>query len=218
MNHQIDSMTEFILRPLHRSSSAMAVLAIGATLFLGSGCKTPEPALPLVEAAALSNSVVRLNPGDVVQVKFPGAPTMDTMERVRLDGHITMPLIDEVQAAGRTPAELQGDLIKAYGTQLQVKEVVVIISSSSSSIFVAGAVLRPGRITMERPMTVLDAIMEAGGFDPRRANVTKVAVIRQVNGRYSRQTLNLKPMLKGENMAPVSLEPFDIIFVPEKLF
>ena len=86
------------------------------------------------------------------------------------------------------------------------------------SNFIGGAVLRPGRITMERPMTVLDAIMEAGGFDPRRANVRKVSVIRQQDGKYTKHFVDLKPVLKGEDVRPFQLQPFDTIFVPEKLF
>lgn len=161
---------------------------------------------------------VRINPGDVLQITFPGAPQMNTTERVRLDGKILMPLVGELMASGKTPTELQTELASAYDSHLQVKEVVVIVSASSASIFVTGAVGRPGKIAMERPMTVLDAIMEAGGFDSKRANIRKVAVIRQNKGRYSRHEMNLRPVLKGEDVKPFWLEPFDTIYVPEKLF
>ena len=161
---------------------------------------------------------VRLNPGDVVQISFPASPQMNTSERVRVDGMLALPLVGEVSAAGKTPAELQADLSRLYEKHLEIREVVVIVASSSASVFVTGAVSRPGRVTMERPLTVLDAIMEAGGFDPRRANVKKVAVIRQKGGRYLRNTMNLKPVLRGENVVPFKLEPFDIIYVPEKIF
>jgi hypothetical protein len=60
--------------------------------------------------------------------------------------------------------------------------------------------------------------MEAGGFDPRRANMKKVKVIRERGGKYTTKTYNLKPALNGENIEPVYVEPFDFIFVPEKLF
>ena len=199
--------------------SLVALGAIALVLCGAIGCATSQQPLALTEAVnAMSTNLVRLNPGDVVSVTFPGAGQMNTTERVRLDGNILMPLVNEIPAAGKTPSELQADLVKAYDKHLQVKEVVVIVSSSSASIFVSGAVNHPGRITMERPMTILDAIMEAGGFDPRRANMKKVAVIRKKGGSYSRRIVNMKPVLKGINVPPVNLEPFDIIFVPEKLF
>ena len=122
------------------------------------------------------------------------------------------------EAAGKTPKELQTALMEKYEKELRVQEVVVILASSTASVFVAGAVSHPGRIAMERPLTVLAAIMEAGGFDPKRANVKKVTIIREKSGHYTRRLLNLKPALRGENVPPVMLEPFDIVFVPEKLF
>ena len=183
------------------------------------GCHTAEPTLPAAAAAASKEAQsVRLNSGDVVQINFPGSPNLNTMERVRLDGKLALPLVGEVPAVGKTPRQLQADLQELYSKHLQVNEVSVIVVSTSASIFVGGAVNHPGRIPMERPMTVLDAIMEAGGFDPRRANVKKVSVIRQKEGRYSRHYLNLKPVLKGEDVPPFQLEPFDTVFVPEKLF
>jgi polysaccharide biosynthesis/export protein len=200
----------------------LSILALVALFLSAAGCRTSEPSTSsLVQAFPSSqpaDTSIRLNPGDVVEVTFPGAPTMSRTERVRLDGKLLLPLIGEVAAGGKTPLELQAALTQLYSKHLQIKEVVVIVASSSASIFVGGAVARPGRIAMERPMTVLDAIMEAGGFDPKRANVKKVSVIRQQDGKYSRKSLDLKPVLRGENVAPFKLEPFDIIFVPEKLF
>jgi polysaccharide biosynthesis/export protein len=203
-------------------SYVLCMIALVAVLVGTAGCQTSEPAgMGLAQAAPVSGgepATVRLHPGDVVQVSFPGAPSLNTTERVRLDGNLLLPLVGEVPAGGKTPSELQADLAKLYSKHLQVKEVVVIVASSSASVFVGGAVAKPGRIAMERPMTVLDAIMEAGGFDPKRANVKKVAVIRQQDGKYSRHSLNLKPVLKGENVPPFNLEPFDIVFVPDKVF
>ncbi|MFO1497506.1 MAG: polysaccharide biosynthesis/export family protein [Verrucomicrobiota bacterium] len=198
-------------------SSLWLVLALW---LVGSGCKTNSPELPPAEVAAMQSTPVRINPGDVVQITFPGGPqTMNTPpQRVRVDGKVALPLVGDVAVAGKTPVELQAELAKLYDKQLDIKEVVVVVSSSAASVFVSGAVARPGRISMERPLTVLDAIMEAGGFDPRRANVKKIRIIRQKGRRYEKREINLKPVLRGENVTPFMLEPFDIIYVPEKLF
>ncbi len=216
--HQLE---EDILTKIRVALGMKLIVCMAFALAIASsGCKSSESTSALAQATALSatNEPVRLHPGDVVQVTFPGAPNMNTTERVRVDGSIFMPLVDEVPAAGKTPKELQDALVKAYSPHLQVKEVVVIVSSSAASIFVTGAVNHPGRISMERPMTVLDAIMESGGFNPKSANVRKVKIIRQNNGQYRTKVVDLKPVLKGENVVPVWLEPFDMIYVPEKIF
>jgi polysaccharide biosynthesis/export protein len=186
-------------------------------LACGSGCRTGSQEVPMANLA-LPPTFVHLNAGDVVNVNFPGAPNLNRTEKIRLDGMILLPLVGEVSAAGKTPLELQNELIRLYGPQLQVKEVVVSIAASTASVLVTGAVSRSGRIQMERPMTVLDAIMEAGGFDPRRANLRKVSIIRQHEGRYSQHTLDLRPSMRGEHVEPFYLQPFDIVYVAERIF
>ncbi len=94
----------------------------------------------------------------------------------------------------------------------------VTIASSAASVYVSGAVLRPGRIPMERPLTALDAIMEAGGFDPNRAKPGAVTVLRLENGRQQHYDLDLKRALQGKEPTPFYLKPFDIIHVPEKVW
>jgi len=205
----------------NQSGPTLWLFGLVALLGAASGCHTADPAM----AAATQNSgapVVppdtRLNSGDVVQITFPAAPTLNTQEKVRLDGRLLLPLVGQVDAAGKTSKELQADLVKLYQPHLQVAEVMVNVLSSSASVYVGGAVNKPGRIPLERPMTALEAIMEAGGFDPKRANVKKVTVVRQADGHYSQHVLNLKPVLRGQEVEPFKLEPFDTVFVPERIF
>jgi protein involved in polysaccharide export with SLBB domain len=84
------------------------------------------------------------------------------------------------------------------------------------AIYVTGAVLHPGKVMSERPLTPLEAIMEAGGFDYTKANQKAVAVIRHEGGATQRYKLNLKNELAGSGVEPFALKPFDIIYVPEK--
>jgi polysaccharide biosynthesis/export protein len=198
-------------------SVAAAIVSFVALMAASTGCQTARQEVPLSDMA-LPPTSVHLSPGDVVQVSFPGAPNLNRTEKIRMDGKLLLPLVDEVMAAGKTPVELQRELVQLYGPQLQVKEVVVSVASSSASVLVTGAVARAGRIPMERPMTVLDAIMEAGGFDPRRANLRNVSVIRQHEGRYSTHTIDLRPAMKGRNVEPFYLQPFDIVYVGERMF
>jgi len=153
----------------------------------------------------------------VVKISVPGAPSLDSVQTIRRDGRITLPLVGEVIAAGRTPLILQAELVQLYAPQIVSKEVVVTLVSSSFYTFVTGAVLRPGKITSNQPLTLLEAIMEAGGFDYTKANVKGVVVIRKdAEGRTHNQTVNLKRVLDGTDSQPFFLQPSDIVFVPER--
>jgi len=80
---------------------------------------------------------------------------------------------------GFKPSELEKELVKLYSSQLVSKEVSVAVESSSFAVYVTGSVLRPGKIVSDRPISVLEAIMEAGGFAGTMANMKAVVVIRK---------------------------------------
>jgi polysaccharide biosynthesis/export protein len=109
-------------------------------------------------------------------------------------------------------------ILERYGSQLQLKEVTITIISTSATIYVSGAVLQPGRIPIERPLTVLEAVMEAGGFDPNRAKLTQVVVIRFEGGLQQSYRVDLKKVLNGKLTNPFYLKPFDVVHVPSKTF
>lgn len=225
---------------LGRAARVVATLALFLPL---AGCQTPPapqfatfvqqdapkpnvtvtnggPALPrpgfLDKPDAPNANVLVLHEGDSVRISFPGAPNLNTVAQIRRDGRITLPSIGEFQAAGLTPGGMEKELIRLYGPQLQTKEVTVAVESSAFPVYVTGAVLRPGKIMSDRPMTVLEAIMEAGGFDYTKANLKAVRVIRNENGRTEHYTLNLKRVLQGNETEQPNLKPSDIIFVPER--
>jgi len=119
-------------------------------------------------------------------------------------------------AAGLTPAALERDLLQRYSTQLVSKEITVTVISSSFLVYVSGAVIHPGKIESTHPMTAIEAIMEAGGFDSAKADTTAVVVIRNEGGQTKNTTLNLKLVLEGKQNRAFFLKPSDIIYVPEK--
>src|SRR5690606_33146619 len=98
-----------------------------------------------------------------------------------------------------TPAELEKELITAYGNELITKEVKVTVVSSSFAVYVTGAVMAPGKIHPDRAVTVLDAIMEAGGFDHSRANMRAVRVLRTVDGKVETLVFDMKAVLEGRS-------------------
>jgi protein involved in polysaccharide export with SLBB domain len=78
---------------------------------------------------------------------------------------------------------------------------------------VSGAVLRPGKYTSKRPLTALEAVMEAGGFDHAKADIKRVVVVRHENGEVANFVLDLSPALEGRASNPFYLKPSDIVYV-----
>jgi len=186
-------------------------------LALITGCQTQTSQVSgASHQAMVAPNVITLREGDVLKISFPGSPTLDTTQQIRRDGKITLPLVGEVQAAGITAETLQQNLINLYAPQLSSKEVIVTVASSTFPVFVTGSVIRPGKITSDHPITALDAIMEAGGFDYTRANLKAVRIIRHENDRVVNYTLNLKLVLDGKETKAFYLQPDDIVFVPER--
>jgi polysaccharide export outer membrane protein len=178
-----------------------------------AGCATP--AAP-TSRDPVPYSEVRLREGDIIKISFPGAPNLDATQQIRRDGKITLSLGGEVVALGRTPSELEKELLKLYDAQLAVKQVVVSVTLSTFPVFVTGAVLRPGKFLADRPITALEAIMEAGGFDYAKAKLDKVTVLRQAEGQVVSYRLDFKQILKSPKSDPFYLKPSDTVYVPEK--
>jgi polysaccharide export outer membrane protein len=182
-----------------------------------TGCQTEQPFTNLPEKGAPKSDVIVLREGDTVRITFTGAPTLNSVQRIRQDGRITLPENKgEFKAAGLTPPALEKELLQLYSPELQTKEVTVAVDASELPIYVTGAVLRPGKISSDRPLTAVEAIMEAGGPDFTKANLKKVRVIRTENGRTEHHILNLKDVLKGDANDQFKLKPADIVYVPER--
>jgi polysaccharide export outer membrane protein len=191
----------------------LATLAV-AILTAVAGCQTAQTKAP-VEPADQANAII-LREGDVLKITFPGAPNLNDSQQIRRDGKIALSMVGEVVAAGLTPADLEKEILKLYSSQLVTKEVTVTVTSSSFPIFVTGAVIRPGKILSDHPITALEAIMEAGGFDYTKADLGHVRVVRNEKDATKNYTLNLKQAFEAKQSTPFYLKPSDIVYVPEK--
>jgi polysaccharide export outer membrane protein len=178
--------------------------------------ESSTPASSTSTSAPINNPLLVLHEGDTLSVTFAGAPDLNTAAAIRRDGRITLKSLGEFKAAGLTPPEMEKELLKLYGPQLQTKEVSVTVLSSAFPVYVTGAVLRPGKIFSDRPLTALEAIMEAGGPDYTRANLKAVRVLRTEHGQTQHYVVNLKDVLRGPKPDQFPLKPADILYVPEK--
>jgi protein involved in polysaccharide export with SLBB domain len=185
---------------------------IGFFSLLLIGCQSSKHAKPLPLAEAPSALTI----GDVLKITFPAAPELNQTQKIGADGTLSLPLVGEVHAAGKTPGALQSELANLYKSQLQDSETVVTVESKAIPVVVSGAVQKPGKIIFERPATVLEAIMEAGGFTPE-ADLKKVTVIRIVKGEHETQAFDMRPVLKGRPTKAYYVSGGDVIYVPERL-
>jgi len=189
-------------------------LWLALLILLLPGCQS-NPTVAPTDPRPYITAVLR--EGDSIKIAFPGAPTLDTTQQVRRDGKITLSLGGEIVAAGKTPSDIEKEILSLHGDQLAVKQVVVTVTSSAYPVYVSGAVLRPGKILADRPMTVLEAIMEAGGFDMAKANLKKVTVLREYEGQTVSYQIDMRKVLQGDpGTKPFYLKPADKIHVPQK--
>ena len=182
---------------------------------IGMGCQATQTGIPAEQLTA--QTPVVLSPGDVVRISFPGATELTQSQKIRMDGKINLPLVGEVVAAGKTLDKLQGELTRLYTPQLQNNSVVVTIEAGDIRVFVSGAVKTPGKMTFDRPTTVLEALVGAGGINAI-GNLRKVRLIRVVAGEHQTQVLDLRTALNGMATHASYVRSGDVIYVPENIF
>ena len=190
--------------------SASVLLAVGASV----GCDSMTPVRPVPAEAYRSRPGGTLAPGDEIRVVFSGAPELNTQQKIQPNGKVSLPAIGEVTASGRTISNLQEQLTSLYQPRLQDSTVTVSLMGTTAGVYVAGAVLRAGKIPLDRPLTVLEAVMEAGGFSPI-ANPRRVIVVRIQGGKSRNYMLDLHQALHGTESTPFYVRPYDVIYVKE---
>ena len=184
---------------------------------LFGGCQSSSRPQTVSEPGIV-RAPMTLSSGDIIKFSFPGAPELNQTQKVRADGRVSLPLVGEVNVTGKTPSSLQEELERRYKSQLQNNSVVVTLENSSALVYVSGAVMKPGKVVIDRPMTVFEAIMEAGGFEPDFANPKKVILLHSEKGQQTSRVIDLSPALKGKPFSAVYVKAYDIIHVPQRLF
>src|SRR5271168_1572817 len=153
---------------------------------------------------------------DLLSINVWKEPDVSRSIPVRSDGRISLPLVGEVEAAGRTPLQLEQDIASRLRNYIAAPEVTVMVQEIHSEKFnILGQVTKPGSYSLEVATTVLDAIAAAGGFRDF-ANQKRIYILRQnPAGGQSRIAFNYKKVIKGKNAQEnITLEPRDTIVVP----
>lgn len=184
--------------------------------------RAPRPANANAMAAA-DQSDYQIGPGDNLQIFVWKNPELSADVPVRPDGKITTPLVPDIQAQGKTPTQLAGDLRTALAAYVQEPIVTVVVKSvaaptSSSAIRVIGAAVTPKTVPYHSGLTALDVMIEVGGLTTF-ASGNKAQLIRNENGAYRTYPLRLADLVKsGDMRANVNLKPGDVIRIPERWF
>ena len=158
-----------------------------------------------------------IRPNDELTIKFFYNPELNEDVVVRPDGKISLQLVDEVQASGKTPSQLDEELTKKYSVELKRPAITVILRSfSGQQIFVGGEVSKPEAITLTPQMTPLQAVMNAGGFLDT-ADKNNVKIIRAgADNQPQTYTLNLEQT--ADNATPdlkFQLQAGDVVYIPK---
>ena len=193
-----------------------ALLAIACVCLAGASTASAQEAAPRPAEAAIvaaDDGDYKIGPEDVLDISVWKNQELSRTVPVRPDGKVSLPLVNDIQAAGLTPSRLRQELTRRLSEYVPSPEVAVIVREvHSAKVSVVGAVRSPGRYEMRSPATVLELIALAQGFTDF-ASRDRIVVLRQ-NGTPGRITFNYRKITDGTDQDNFLVQPGDIIVVP----
>lgn len=188
-------------------------------LFLLAGCAS-APAT--VNHAPAPHRDYLIGPGDSVNITVWRNPDVSIALPVRPDGKITTPLVEDMQASGKTPTQLARDIEKALSAYIQQPVVTVMVTSFfgnyGEQVRVIGQAARPQALPYRRDMSLMDVLIAVGGVT-EFASGNNASIIRTVNGRQEKLRVRLDDLIKdGDISANVAMRPGDVLVIPESFF
>lgn len=203
-----------------RARSGLVVVA-GVLSALLAGCGSIGSYPPAPSVAETPDHRYQIGPLDTLNVVVWRNPELSSTVTVRPDGRISTPLVEDVMAAGRNPADLARELEKVLAKYIRDPVVTIVVSgfqgTFSEQIRIVGEATRPQAVPYRQNMTILDVMIQAGGLTDF-ADGNGAVLVRGAEGgkQYS---VRLKDLLKrGDISANVGVKPGDIIIVPQSWF
>jgi polysaccharide export outer membrane protein len=174
----------------------------------------PDAAAAPQPVAASDAGIYVIGPSDVIAVTVFKEPTLSNTLLVRPDGMISIPLLGDVEASGKTPGQLAVEITAKLKKYIQDPNVTVLLSGmNSKKVYMMGEVARIGPIELIPGMTLLQAIASAGGLTVY-ANAGKIYILRTENGQQQKIPVQYKQALKGDSALNLTLKAGDTIVVP----
>jgi polysaccharide export outer membrane protein len=199
------------------------VLSMAMSLASVAALRAQIGAEPPAATSAVATAVVAaptppdyaIGPDDVLVIVFWRQKDLSGEVVVRPDGRITLPLINDVAAAGLTPDELRQSLIDLARPFIEEPTATVIVKQiNSRKVFITGSVAKPGPYPLTNSMTVLQLIAVAGGLQ-EFTNGKNIAIMRTENGRAMAHRFNYEEVRNRKNLRQnIELKPGDTVVVP----
>lgn len=222
------------------AAAVLLVMAAGCASTVNGPAQTSIPlddAVPAAPAAPDSQAGIAADPGvvvaagryrkeyvlapqDVVEVTVLKHPEVSRSCLIRPDGYITLPILDDVKAAGLTPAALDARLTGLFSERLQKPEVTIIVTDlRPPMVYVLGEVAQARAVPLREAQTALQAVANAGGFTVRAKEKSVVVIRLTEDDRLVATAIQVQPRGKGARymaLGNVPLQPDDIVFVPKR--
>lgn len=177
---------------------------------------------PVAGAATTEPPTYLIGPGDVLEITVWRQPELSTAVTVRPDGRISIPLVEDLAAAGKTPMDLADEIEARLSAFLQDPLVLVTVGSGlgdlSQQIRIIGEAAEPTALSYRSDMTLLDAIIAAGGLS-RQADGNAAVILRRTDLGYQEIPVRLADLVRdGDSTANILLSPADVLVIPEGFF
>jgi len=191
--------------------TVLAAVLVGTAAAQATASDADKKKLP--QAPGAINEEYRVGPGDKLRIEVYKDQQLSQSVQVRPDGKITLPLLGDLEATGRTPLELRDTITTALKDYINNPTVtVIVVEALASQVYVMGEVTHPGTMQLYGPTTILQALAMAGGFK-EFANTKDVKVLRPNKGGIETLRFNYKDVINGD-AKPFYLRSGDTVIVP----
>jgi polysaccharide export outer membrane protein len=198
------------------------ILAILSFAFVAGCAGADYDARDLPDELATQSDEYRIGPGDSVQIFVWDHEDLSTTVQVRPDGRISTPLVEDLQASGKTPTDLARDIEVLLSEYVRSPVVTVIMQGfqgvSTQQVRVVGQAAQPQALQYRQGMTVLDVVIAVGGLSEFAAG-NRAKIIRKLDGESVEIRVRLDDLLnKGRIQEDIRMLPGDVLIIPESVF
>ena len=193
-----------------------------AVLLAVAGCGGAPELPPAPPASSLPSAEYRIGPGDGLDIFVWRNPELTVTVPVRPDGRVSIPLVEDVVAIGKTPTALAREYEQRLAKYIREPLVTVIVTNFvgpiPDQVRIIGEAAQPRSLPYRADMTVLDAMIAVGGLTRYAAGNDSV-IIRTANGQQTTYAVHLSSLIRdGDVTSNVALQPGDILIIPQRLF
>jgi polysaccharide export outer membrane protein len=208
----VNTLKLSMMNRLARGAAALSMLVLAACA--SQPVQLPQDATPATDYL--------IGPGDNVSIVVWRNPEVSQVVPVRPDGKISTPLVEDLQASGKTATVLARDIEKALAKFIQEPVVTVIVTGFvgvySEQIRIVGQAAKPQALAYRRDMSLLDVMIAVGGLTDFAAG-NRASILRTVDGKQQKLTVRIDDLIKdGDISANLPMRPGDVLVIPESYF